>query len=171
MARGQRLYGDEDKAMVLVALAVNNGNVLRSSRDTGVPQQTVRNWKMESEAGDTKQAVSIMSIEAAGDFAERAASVRDKALQQLDDLIPHADVKDIGKLATIVGIMEDKIRLAMGLATSRTEVAHTLPDPEELRKALAEYTQEAVSAALERDAVIIDAEVVEQPVLGLPASE
>lgn len=76
--------------------------------------------------------------------------------------MPNVEVRDIGKLATIVGILDDKTRMAKGLATSRTEVTHSLPSPEDMRKLAQSYADGAVSAALERDEAIIDAEVVEQ---------
>lgn len=77
-------------------------------------------------------------------------------------LLPEVSAKDIGKLATIVGILDDKTRMAKGLATSRTEVTHTGPSPEDLRALAKSYANEAVSEALVRDEAIIDVTVEEQ---------
>lgn len=167
--RSKRQYTDEDKAAVFTQLTVNKGNVLRTSRETGVPQQTVRDWKKEWETRGVPAPVEEIAEEIAGEFVETALRVRDKALAQIELLIPDTRASDIQKLATIVGILEDKRRMAEGLATKRTEVTHTLPSPEEMRDLMSGFVSGAVEAARERDAVIIDAEVVEQPLLGLPA--
>lgn len=83
-------------------------------------------------------------------------------MSKLEELIPEATVRDLAKLSTIVGVLDDKTRMALGLATSRTEVTHSLPSPEEIRSLAQTYAAGAVTAALERDGAIIDAEVVEQ---------
>lgn len=61
-----------------------------------------------------------------------------------------------------MGVLDDKTRMALGLATSRTEVTHSLPSPEEMRLLAQSYADGAVSAALERDEAIIDVTVEEQ---------
>lgn len=76
-------------------------------------------------------------------------------------LLPEVSAKDIGKLATIVGILDDKTRMAKGLATSRTEVTHTV-SPEDMRTLAISFAADAVSEALIRDEAIIDVTVEEQ---------
>jgi hypothetical protein len=67
-----------------------------------------------------------------------------------------------------VGIMDDKIRLASGLATKRTETVHTLPSREDMKELMGGFVDGLVSAAESRATEIVDAEVVvEQPVVGL----
>src|SRR5512132_4142318 len=66
-------YTDEQKAQVYVALTANDGNVKRTSRETGVPEGTVRTWKnlwkSEPPAADKVE-------EAASDFIGEAETVR-----------------------------------------------------------------------------------------------
>jgi hypothetical protein len=85
-----------------------------------------------------------------------------RALQKIAEFIPHTEPKDLDKLIKIVGILDDKVRLAAGLATQRREVTHTLPSPEELRELAKSFAIGAVEAAVLRDEAIIDADVVEQ---------
>ncbi len=44
MARN-RQYSEDDKATALAALAANDGNVLRTAQDLGIPEPTIRKWK------------------------------------------------------------------------------------------------------------------------------
>lgn len=147
-----------------MSLAMSGGNVKRASRDTGVPEQTVRNWKRNWEAngGIPAEVAEKVEGELAPAFMDTAISVRDQALQKIAEFIPHTEPKDLDKLIKIVGILDDKVRLAAGLATQRKEVTHTLPSPEELRELAKSFAIGAVEAAALRDEAIIDAEVVEQ---------
>lgn len=149
MAR--RTYTDQDRANVYVAMRVNDGNIARSSRDTGVPEATVRDWRdtWEREGGPSTEVLEL-AAGAATDFVIDATRVRDKALAELERQIDAKEVKP-AQLIAAVGMAEDKIRLAKGLATSRSETVQKLPDPEELRSKLAEYIIEALSKADERD--------------------
>lgn len=149
MAR--RTYTDQDRANVYVAMRVNDGNIARSSRDTGVPEATVRDWRdtWERDGGPTAEVLEL-AAGAATDFVIDATRVRDKALAELERQIDAKEVKP-AQLIAAVGMAEDKIRLAKGLATSRSETVQKLPDPEELRSKLAEYIIDALSKADERD--------------------
>jgi transposase-like protein len=156
-----------------MSLGISGGNVLRACRETGVPQQTVRNWKKkwDVEGGPNEGIADAAESKVIPGFVKMASTVRDEALKKIHELLPKTDVKDLAKLATIVGIMDDKVRLASGLATSRKEVQHSLPSPEEMRALGKGYAAGAISAALERDEAIIDAEVVQQvrPTRSLPS--
>ena len=80
-------------------------------------------------------------------------------------MIPEAEVKQLSAIATVVGIMDDKIRLASGLATKRTETVHTLPTRDEMKELMSGLVDGIVSAAESRTEYIIDAVVVDQPEL------
>lgn len=162
MARGR--YTDEDKARVLAALAANEGNVKRTARDTQIPEQTVRDWKKQSERGSlpekVKQALPAALEVQATDF-ER---IRNKALYQLESEIDAGELS--GKeLITAIGVLTDKLRVMQGQATSRTETVHTGPSAEEVGAEVAKFLQQSFSHALNHEAEVVDAEFVEQAAL------
>lgn len=157
----KRTYTDRDRANVYVALRVNSDNIARSSRDTGVPEATIRDWRdMWVRDGGAPQEIIELAAGAATDFVIDATRVRDKAIAELERLIDSGEVKPAQLVATI-GMTEDKIRLAKGLATSRSETVQTLPDPEELRDMLGRYIVETLAKTDERDADINEGEGAE----------
>lgn len=154
---GRTTYSDDDLARLFVSLTANEGNVKRTARDTGIPESTVRRWKTEWE---TKGPPSYEAVEqAVSTFAEDAERVRDKALKAIEEKIPGAKV---GELTTLVGVLDDKIMRARGLATGRVEHVHALPPADEIREVLAAVFQGAVQTAAARELDIIDAEVIEE---------
>lgn len=160
---GQSRYSDEDKAAVLAALAANGGNLLRTSKETGVSRNTIRHWVEEAPPPDeTLQA-------AVDEFVTEAKGIRTKALEKLKGLVENDQV-DARTLITIVGVLDDKVTRASGLPTSRTEHQNALPPREELKELLGTFVQVAVEAAEQRDSDIEDAEyvVVPQPRVALP---
>lgn len=167
MAR--RLYTDEERASVLVALTVNDGNVARSSRDTGVAESTVRDWKQQWDREGVPLELQTLADSIATGFVHDAERVRDKALKKLEDAIDAGEVK-AQNLITVVGVLEDKIRLGKGLATSRKETVHSLPDPQEVQQQLAGAVYAILDAAQKRELDIIDAEVVETSPEALPTA-
>jgi transposase-like protein len=149
-------YTEQDRARVFVVLTANGGNVKRTARDTGLPISTVGLWKR---AWEEQGPPDVNEVEvAAGDFVDSAARVRDKALAELERKIPDATPS---ALVATVGMLQDKISLARGLATSRSETVHALPPAEDIAKALSEAFQVAIDSARLRDAEIIDAEVID----------
>jgi len=48
----RRRYSDKERAAVLAALLANGGNVLRTSRDTGIPRKTIELWGKEQSTGN-----------------------------------------------------------------------------------------------------------------------
>jgi hypothetical protein len=78
-------------------------------------------------------------------------------------LIPQAEVKQLSAIATVIGIMDDKLRLAQGLATKRTETVHTLPSKEDMRELMSGFSEGLVALAEDRasEVVLIDAVSVE----------
>jgi hypothetical protein len=97
------------------------------------------------------------------EFIAHASSVRETAMRKLEELIPQAEVKQLSAIATVVGIMDDKIRLANGLATKRTETVHTLPSREDMRELMSGFSEGLVAAAEDRasEVVVIEASSVE----------
>lgn len=153
-------YTEADKARVHVVLASNDGNVKRTSRETGVPENTVRRWKKEFES-DPPSAELVQ--EALGDFVGDAEEVRNLALQRIKTLIPKSE--KINDLNNTVGILTDKIDRAKGLDVKRVEHEHKL-DPASVREALVGFMQDMQQMSREREVEIVAAEIVEQPALG-----
>ena len=157
----KRTYTDQDRANVYVAMRVNNENIARSSRDTTVPEATIRDWRDTwARDGGPPQEVLELAAGTATDFVIDATRVRDKALAELERQIDARDVK-AAQLIAAVGMAEDKIRLAKGLATSRSETVQTLPDAEKLRELMQGYVRDTLLATDERDQDINDGEGAE----------
>lgn len=156
-------WSEQDKADAYVVWVMNEHNVRRTSRETGVPHGTLRYWVREWEENGPPD-TSVVEKAAEG-FVESASRVREKAIAKLEELIPQAEVKQLSAVATVVGIMDDKIRLASGLATKRTETVHTLPSREDMKELMGGFVDGLVGAAEARAAEIVDGEVIveEQP--------
>jgi transposase-like protein len=157
-------YTDEQKAAVYMSLGISDGNVKRATRETGVPEQTVRNWKKSwAEKGPPEGVVTSAEDKVIPGFVEAAVSTRDAALMKIQEMLPQTTVKDLSNLIKVVGILDDKVRMALGLATQRVEHTSALPSPEEMREIGREFAQGAIEASHTREA-IIDAEIVEQAI-------
>jgi transposase-like protein len=162
MSSSRRIYTAEDRAAVKLALEINKGNVKATARDTGVPYMTVSNWKKQWEKEGVPDVVGDALIPIAVDFANEGVTVRDAALLKIKELIPEATIKDLRSLATLVGILDDKVRLAQGLATSRKEEVHIVVDPEAVGRQIGQHIQSALESATKRAEDITDAEWTEQ---------
>ncbi len=154
-----RRFTEADKAAVLTALAANDGNVKRTARETGVAPATVRSWRAQAAAGQGPSEALVLA--AVNDFVEDAARVRNKALALLEARISAQEIKS-GELVTALGVLDDKVTRAKGLPTSRVENVSALPAPEQLRELMTGFVAGAIAAAEERQADIVDAEVVEE---------
>lgn len=157
---GKARYSDEDKARVYVALSANDQNVKRTARETGVPESTVRSFKKQFELEPPRTDLVETVV---GDFVEDASRVRHKALKAIEKKIDANEAK-VGELNATVGILTDKIDRARGLV-DRSVVEHKLPSAEEIRAALGAFAEEARALSHQRQAEIVDSEVVEQPEL------
>ena len=142
-----------------LALQVNKGAVAQSSRDTEVPEQTVRDWKRKWATGDWEPPAQDVLEGTVDSFVEDMERVRNKSLQILDSKL---DLVKPDKLATVIGILDDKIRLARGLATSRSESTLALPSEEEVANRLLSGARLALEKAREREEDIIDVDLDEQ---------
>lgn len=157
MAR--RVYTDDDRARAFVVLTTNKGNIKRSVRDLGsIPESTLRGWIKEWEENGPPDVSKVAEV--AGEFVADATRVRDKALLELEKKIPLAKPSE---LVATVGMLSDKIAMAKGLATTRTETQHVLPAAEDIANTLGAALRQALEAARTRDVEIIDAEIAEIP--------
>lgn len=156
-------WSDEDKAAAYVLWITNDKNVRKTCREANIPHSTFRYWVQEWEENGPPDSVLEKLDEQVYEFVHHASNVREKAMNKLEELIPQAEVKQLSAIATVVGIMDDKIRLASGLATKRTETVHTLPSREDMKELMSGFVDGLVSTAENRAIEIIDVEVEEQP--------
>jgi transposase-like protein len=158
---GRTTYTEQDEARVYVVLTANNGNIKRTARETGVPESTVRNFKRKFET-NPPAAEAVETEVSSGDYVTELTTVRKEVLTALRKEIPYMKGQ---QLAITLGILDDKLTRARGLATDRTEHVHTLPSPEELALAGQMLAAGAIEAAKNRQREIADAEIREQPAL------
>ena len=155
-------WSDDDKAAAYVQWVSNGKNVRQTCRDCNVPHGTMRYWVREWEDNGPPEAMEGKITNNAYEFIHHASRVRQQAMLKLEELIPDAESKQLSAIATVVGIMDDKIRLASGLATKRTETVHQLPTRAEMKDLMSEFIGGVVGAAEDRAAetVQIEAESV-----------
>lgn len=157
----KRKYTDDDRARVYVALTVHQGNIKRTARETNVPVSTVRLWKVDWEKNPPSEELMEKAEQQAEEFVGNATRARDLALAEWESKVRGGEVgaKD---LMVGVGVLTDKINLAKGLATSRTESTRRELDAVEIREIAKGLVQGALQAAKEREEIIEDAEWSEQ---------
>jgi len=158
----RRTYTDHDKAVVYAELTVNEGNVKRTARNTGIDVSAVRRWKMEWAAKGVPEAVTAEVELVANDFISNAVRIRGKLLQKLEAVLDTGERATIPQLVTGIGVLSDKIR-AYEAITETTRVEHTLalPPVEELRELFSGLVVGMLDAARSRAAEI---EAFEEPV-------
>ena len=173
-------YTEADRARVYVALITNspdgtlpNANVKRTARDTTVPENTVRSWKkMWIENGPPSQEEVEV---AAGAFLDEAVELRGEALQavrlKVKLLLKDPSKVKVAEMTTLIGVLDDKITRAQGLATGRVEHVHALPPGDQLVAPLLEAFAAVRQLTQQREEEIIDADysVIEQK--ALPSGE
>jgi transposase-like protein len=163
MARNRTEWDDDSKAAVYVQWVGNGKNVRQTSRETGVPHATVAYWAKAWEKDGPPTNLDAKIRANAYEFVNHANAIREQAMKKLEELIPEAEVKQLSAIATVVGIMDDKLRLAQGLATKRTETVHMLPSKAEMRELMSGFSEGLVAAAEDRasEVVVIEASSVE----------
>ncbi len=150
-------YSEAQKAQIFVALTTNLGNIKKTARTTGLPISTIRRWRDIWEQEGPPD-ISVLE-QAVGDFVSQAERIRDRALLEAENAIPGAS---LNQLTGLIGMLTDRITVAKGLASKRTETVHTFPQAEEIAATLGAVLQGALSAAQSRERDIIEAEVVRE---------
>lgn len=152
-------------ARAYVVLAANDGLIKRTARELSLPESTLRRWRDEWEKSGPPATEEVEA--AAGEFIDRAISVRDDALEVISmklKLLKQSpkDAK-LAELSTVFGVLQDKIDRATGLGQKhQVDVNHHLPPAEELRALMGEFISGSIQAAEKRAEEIVDAEIVEQ---------
>jgi transposase-like protein len=148
--RIRRIYTERDRAKTAVILQVNEGNVKRTARETGIPRATVVNWHKTWEREGYPEPVEALVDEEIGDFLETASAVRWEMIEALKERVDRRELTG-RDLITGIGVLTDKINILSGLATSRTErVDVSTPDSNDLAKKLLEYVTETSKRSKER---------------------
>jgi transposase-like protein len=156
---GKSSYSDSDRALVYATLLSNEGNVKRTSRDTGVGETTVRRWKAEFVTDPPAPEV----VEAAvGEFVADAKRVRNKALLEIERQIDAGIFKGAA-LVTVVGVLDDKVMRVEGpVQKSQVDHIHHLPSREEARALMHGLVNGAIESGRVRQVELVDAELMEQ---------
>ena len=160
---GRPVYTDTDKARAFTLLETNTGNVKRTARDLGMPISTLRRWRDEWDKDRMLPAAEDILV-ITGEFLVDAERVRDLSLTVIEAKLRKGE-GTLAQVATVLGVLDDKIARAKGLADRVTEHKITLPSPSEIVEALSGMQAAAVQAARQRQEEIVDAEVVEQKAL------
>ena len=177
-----RKYTDEFKAQALATLEINGGNVKGTARQLDMPWETLRTWQDTYEKLHRGEIVAsrqinaqVMALKDSGleDFATRAESVRDAALDKLRVLIPQANTGSIAALTNLTINLSDKIDRARGIAGKHDiiEHKHTIAPNEEWAQVLTNYASKARADAIERSHEIIDLESEDAETLSLGKGE
>lgn len=151
-----RTYTDADRAQVYVTLVTNEGNVKRTARETQVPENTVRNWKKDWEENGPPKLDDVE--EAVTDYVNEMEKTRNLALTRMHERLVQ-DKGTLPQIATVFGVLTDKIDRARGIADRHVEHRHVLPSPDELREAMAALVAGAQQSHELREEDIIEAEI------------
>lgn len=113
-ARGRRMYSEAEVAQALAALELNEGNVYRTSEDTGIPRRTLEHWR-----GGQRRLAPAQIAQAKDELARAAL----EGARKWGDALAAKDVSEVSAkdCAVIFGIMSDKFLVLNGEATSITE--------------------------------------------------
>lgn len=163
----RRKYTDQDRARVNLALTVNQGNIKRTARETGIPVSTVRLWKKELEENGPSTEVALLTEEQADQFVQDSERVRGKMLSALEEAVDRGDVK-ARELITGVGVLTDKINVARGLTRGQGETRPAI-EPAAMRELARGLVEGAVAAAKRREEEIEEAEFVEVELPAIPS--
>lgn len=158
MSKTRTEWDDAAKAATYVQWIACGKKIRETSRVTGVPHNTVAYWAKQWEKDGPPEHLDGEIRKNAYEFVDHANRVRKQAMEKLEELIPDAEVKQLSAIATVVGIMDDKIRLAQGLATKRTETVHTLPTREEMKELMSGFADSLVSSAEDRASEVVQIE-------------
>lgn len=136
----KRKYSDREKAMFLLALEANGGNVARTSRETGVPRKTLESWADGESLNADVAEIRHEKREPLADIFERVART----------YLDHAEKETVvektpGQAAVVAaGIATDKSQLLRQLPTQIIDY-RSLTDEQLDRLAAGENPQHVLS--------------------------
>lgn len=154
------VYSEADLARLYVVLTTNEGNIKRTANDLNLPETTVRRYKRKWETeGPPKIEEEIQ--QAVLDYTGEMEKTRDLALQRMHERL-EKDQGTLPQIATVFGVLTDKIDRARGVADRTVDHRHHLPSPDEIRASLGALIVGAQQAHDQREEDIVDAEIVSE---------
>ena len=134
----RRTYSEDDRAVALAAYAVNENNLDRTAKFTGIPRNTIRRWVDGEVINAPTVALATVKKGVMADECERLAW---KLLGGMDDQ-QKIDDAALNTLSVSFGTLVDKMRLLRGESTQsvdvsdardtlRAKLASVLPAPNE----------------------------------------
>ena len=160
-------YSDADLARLYVVLTTNEGNVKRTARELNMPPSTVRRYKnlWEENGPPTIEEEIVKEVV---EYVSEMERTRDLALQRMHERLEN-DQGTLPQIATVFGVLTDKIDRARGIGNETTvHHKHSLPSPDEIRQVLGALVSGAAEAHALRESDIEDAEFVEHEPKALP---
>jgi len=156
-------YTAEDKAKALALVIMNDGNELKTSRELDIPLSTLRYWRREEREGKTSTTVMQLKQQVVSRaFADTSVRIRTKALDRLEQMLDDPEAKfNPQQLATVVGILTDKLDRINTITLTHTEVVNEPLDESKVAERLGNFLSANSEDAVERRSVI-DAELIEQ---------
>ena len=136
-------YSEQKRAEAILAVELNDGNVLQAAHQMGVPESTLRRWVEESELAKSGENVSEM-IETSTtliedkreDFIANLKVLRNATMAQFEQIIPDLKAKEA---ATALVDLTKLIELLEGNATQRVEAVY---NGESVGDAIERYRQD-----------------------------
>lgn len=113
----RRRYSDKERGGILAALAANRGNVLKTSRDTGIPRKTIELWSKDQIAGNLLPDVATECQLKKRDLADMCEELARKLCGVMleDERIEKARYSELN---SGFGTATDKMRLLREQSTS-----------------------------------------------------
>jgi len=153
----KRSYSDQEKAALLLALEANGGNLAKTERETGVPLETIRDWRNGLAVNaDIAEIRNEKRVSLADKFEALANKLVDRAEEFIDK-----DKTTLAMVATAAGIATDKAQLLRGQPTQ------IIDDPARVSAAVARVMERlGVDRAVAEEAVLAQPEFRELGKIG-----
>ena len=120
MPRTNNRYTEDEKSTVLTLLATLDGNITATSKQSGYPAQTIRQWR---DGRGINTDVTKKRDEKKADLAQLFEDMANQALKRAGIEIDNASY---AQLMTGAAIAVDKMRLLRELPTSNENVKQTI---------------------------------------------
>jgi len=136
-------YSEQTRAEALLAVEINNGNVLQTATQLGLAESTLRKWVEEAASAKTCENVSdVVEVstnlveQKREDFIGKLKVLRDATMFQFEQIIPELKAKEA---AVALVDLTKLIELLEGNATQRVEAVW---NGETIGEAIERYKQD-----------------------------
>ena len=139
----KRQYTEDDKATTLAMLSANGGNVKRTSRDTGIPITTIRQWRDGKGVSSAVADKSTQKKEQLDSLFERVANA------YLQHALSKEVIADTSARDAIIAAATatDKMQLLQGKPTNISKSDHSEMTDEQLDRRIKELEARETEAA------------------------